>query len=134
MNDRVPGIPGFKGQIKSLGDLFIVRVEERDLEVLGERVLGLAGIEQHLPQLQPGLRGQHALVQLDHAFEGRARSALTLLGGGDPIPLLTDVLTYHVVDGKFDLAAVSGLGNGAEIPAVGGVMRPGLMLTLEGAA
>ncbi|MFG0284451.1 MAG: fasciclin domain-containing protein [Phycisphaerales bacterium JB039] len=25
---------------------------------------------------------------------------LTVLGGGDPIPVLTDVLLYHVVDGK----------------------------------
>ncbi|MEX0347950.1 MAG: fasciclin domain-containing protein [Paracoccaceae bacterium] len=46
--------------------------------------------------------------------------ALTLLGGGDPIPLLTDVLTYHVVNGKFDLAAVQGLGSGTEIGTLQG--------------
>ncbi|MFA3917699.1 fasciclin domain-containing protein [Ruegeria hyattellae] len=46
--------------------------------------------------------------------------ALTLLGGGDPIPLLTDVLTYHVVNGAFDLEAVAGLGNGAEIGTLQG--------------
>ncbi len=35
--------------------------------------------------------------------------ALTLLsGGGDPVPLLTDVLTYHVAGGLFDAEAVLG--------------------------
>lgn len=42
-------------------------------------------------------------------------NALTLLGGGDPIPLLTNILQYHVVDGEFDSTTVVGLGNGAEI-------------------
>ena len=32
--------------------------------------------------------------------------ALTLLGGGDPIPLLTTVLTYHVAPGALDANAV----------------------------
>ncbi|NOD45926.1 MULTISPECIES: fasciclin domain-containing protein [unclassified Ruegeria] len=41
--------------------------------------------------------------------------ALTLLGGGDPLPLLTDILKYHVVDGEFTKDAVVALGNGAEI-------------------
>ncbi|MEM7319551.1 MAG: fasciclin domain-containing protein [Pseudomonadota bacterium] len=42
--------------------------------------------------------------------------ALTLLGGGDPIPLLTNVLGYHVVAGNaFDKATVVGLGDGAEV-------------------
>ena len=35
--------------------------------------------------------------------------ALTLLsGGGDPVPLLTEVLTYHVVNGALDKEAVLG--------------------------
>lgn len=46
--------------------------------------------------------------------------ALTLLGGGDPIPLLTDVLTYHVVDGAFDSETVVGLGDGAMISTLQG--------------
>ncbi len=47
--------------------------------------------------------------------------ALTLLGGGDPIPLLQSVLTYHVLDsGAFDLAAVAGLGDGASIATLQG--------------
>ena len=46
--------------------------------------------------------------------------ALTLLGGGDPIPLLTDVLTYHVVDGAFDSETVVGLGDGAMIGTLQG--------------
>ena len=28
-------------------------------------------------------------------------AALTSLGGGDPVPVLTDILTYHVIDGTF---------------------------------
>ena len=32
--------------------------------------------------------------------------ALTLLGRGDALPLLTDILTYHVAPGEFDAAAV----------------------------
>lgn len=46
--------------------------------------------------------------------------ALTLLGGGDPIPLLQEVLTYHVTPGEFFLADVSGLGDGAKIPTLQG--------------
>lgn len=46
--------------------------------------------------------------------------ALTLLGGGDPIPLLQSVLTYHVTLGEFFLADVASLGNGAMIPTLQG--------------
>lgn len=46
--------------------------------------------------------------------------SLSLLGGGDAIPLLTEILTYHVVDGAFDLNAVVGLGDGAEIGTLQG--------------
>lgn len=46
--------------------------------------------------------------------------ALTLLGSGDPIPLLQSVLTYHVTPGEFFLADVAGLGDGALIPTLQG--------------
>jgi uncharacterized surface protein with fasciclin (FAS1) repeats len=36
--------------------------------------------------------------------------ALTELGGGDPIPLLTDVLSYHVVDGALTLGELQAQG------------------------
>ncbi|MDP5215781.1 fasciclin domain-containing protein [Ruegeria sp. 2205SS24-7] len=62
-----------------------------------------------------GFDGDDEAGALTHIVE-----ALTLLGGGDPIPLLTDVLTYHVVNGAFDLEAVAGLGNGAEIGTLQG--------------
>ncbi|MBO9446169.1 fasciclin domain-containing protein [Ruegeria sp. R14_0] len=51
---------------------------------------------------------------------GHIVKALTLLGGGDPIPLLTEILKYHVVEGEFDLAAVAGFGNGAQIGTLQG--------------
>lgn len=46
--------------------------------------------------------------------------ALTLLGGGDPVPLLTQILTYHVVGDAFTLEQVQGLGTGAAIPTLQG--------------
>lgn len=46
--------------------------------------------------------------------------ALTLLGGGNPIPLLQSVLTYHVTPGEFFLADVAALGDGAMIPTLQG--------------
>ena len=57
-----------------------------------------------------GYSGSDESGALGHIVE-----ALTLLGGGDPIPLLTNVLTYHVVEGAVDKATVVGLGDGAEI-------------------
>jgi len=51
---------------------------------------------------------------------GHIVDSLTLLGGGDPIPLLTDVLTYHVVQGAFDKDTVVGLGDGAMIETLQG--------------
>ncbi len=35
------------------------------------------------------------------AFDGIVAALTDLSGGGDPIPLLTSILTYHVVDGAF---------------------------------
>ena len=46
---------------------------------------------------------------------GHIVKALTLLGGGDPLPLLTNILKYHVVDGSFTKEAVVSLGDGAQI-------------------
>lgn len=43
--------------------------------------------------------------------------ALTLLGGGDPIPLLTEVLTYHVAPGSLDATDVL---SSTEIPTLQG--------------
>ncbi len=54
--------------------------------------------------------------------------ALSLLGGGDPIPTLANVLSYHVVEGEFFLADVAGLGDGAEIPTL---LGPNVTLDLD---
>ena len=43
--------------------------------------------------------------------------ALTLLGKGDPLPLLTEILTYHVAPGALDATAVLGA---TEIPTLQG--------------
>lgn len=49
---------------------------------------------------------------------GYILDALSLLSGGDPIPTLTDILTYHVTPGEFFLADVAALGDGAAIPTL----------------
>ncbi|WP_306114059.1 MULTISPECIES: fasciclin domain-containing protein [unclassified Roseovarius] len=54
--------------------------------------------------------------------------ALALLGGGDPIPTLGNILSYHVVEGEFFLADVAALGNGAEIPTL---LGPNVTLNLD---
>ncbi|MEX0319267.1 MAG: fasciclin domain-containing protein [Ruegeria sp.] len=62
-----------------------------------------------------GFKGSDENGALSYIIE-----ALTLLGGGDPVPLLSEILKYHVVDGKFNLEAVAGLGNGAAIGTLQG--------------
>ncbi|WP_146344490.1 fasciclin domain-containing protein [Phaeobacter marinintestinus] len=46
---------------------------------------------------------------------------LTLLGQGDASQLLTDILTYHVTPGVFELDDVVMLGDGAAVPTLLGV-------------
>lgn len=62
-----------------------------------------------------GYQGSDEAGSLGHIVD-----ALTLLGGGDPIPLLQQVLTYHVVDGEVFQADVVGLGDGATIETLQG--------------
>lgn len=49
---------------------------------------------------------------------GFLADVLTLLSKGNPNGLLTDILTYHVTPGVFDLNAVLGLGDGAAVPTL----------------
>jgi Ca2+-binding RTX toxin-like protein len=51
---------------------------------------------------------------------GHIVDALTLLGGGNALPLLQSVLTYHVAPGKLFLSDVVALGNGAIVPTLQG--------------
>lgn len=46
--------------------------------------------------------------------------ALTLLGNGDPIPLLTEILTYHVLPTEAFLTDVVALGDGTEVTTLQG--------------
>ncbi|WP_282150968.1 fasciclin domain-containing protein [Ruegeria atlantica] len=104
-----------------------------DFDILREAVVaaGLAGVlddpEASLTVFAPtdaafiGLAQALGYAGSDEAGAlGHIVKALTLLGGGDPIPLLTEVLKYHVVNGEFDLAAVAGLGDGAQIETLQG--------------
>lgn len=105
-----------------------------DFDLLREAVL-LAGLDGALSDPTASLT---VFAPNDDAFIGLAQTlgyggsdesgalgyivdALTLLGGGDPIPLLQSVLTYHVVGtGAFDLETVAGLGDGAMIETLQG--------------
>lgn len=63
---------------------------------------------------------------------GHIVEALTLLGGGDPIPLLTDVLTYHVSAGELFAADVIADGGadtlqGGRLTLDAGTMPPSLI-------
>lgn len=104
-----------------------------DFDLLREAVL-TAGLAGALSDPNASLT---VFAPTDAAFVGLARSlgysgtdeagalghivdALTLLGGGNPIPLLQSVLTYHVAAGKLLLADVAALGNGAAIQTLQG--------------
>lgn len=67
----------------------------------------------------------------ENAVFGFIASTLTDLGGGDPIPLLTDILLYHVAPGERTeptILASEGIGtllDGAEIAPAGGALVDG---------
>ena len=97
--------------------------------------LGLVGALDTVPDLTvfapednafKGLAGTIASVTGNTAPMGEAATvgfladALTLLGKGDPSGLLTDILTYHVTPGVFELADVVALGDGAAVPTLQG--------------
>lgn len=105
-----------------------------DFDLLREAVL-IAGLDGALSDPAASLT---VFAPNDAAFVGLAQTlgfggsdeggalghivdALTLLGGGDPIPLLQSVLEYHVVvDGAFDFATLSGFGDGAMVDTLQG--------------
>ena len=111
-----------------------------DFDILGEAVIA-AGLADLLNssgvELTVFAPTDAAFIALARAlgFEGSNEAdalgyivkALTLLGGGDPIPLLTNILQYHVVDGEFTSDIVLGLANGTAIDT----LLPGASVTLN---
>ncbi|WP_424932513.1 fasciclin domain-containing protein [Amaricoccus macauensis] len=81
-----------------------------ELTVFAPNDAAFVGLAQTL-----GYEGSDEAGSLGHIVD-----ALTLLGGGDPIPLLQQVLTYHVVDGAFFKDDVVALGDGAAIGTLQG--------------
>ncbi|MGG5819040.1 fasciclin domain-containing protein [Falsiroseomonas sp. HW251] len=71
---------------------------------------------------------------------GAIAQALTGLGGGDPLPLLTDILSYHVLDGRFSRQQLREEGSaetllGPELAFNGNRIRdeePGYIVRFEG--
>ncbi|WP_425080816.1 fasciclin domain-containing protein [Ruegeria arenilitoris] len=81
-----------------------------DLTVFAPKDAAFIGLAQAL-----GFEGSDEAGAINHIVK-----ALTLLGGGDPIPLLTEILTYHVVDGSFTKQEVVSLGDGSAIETLQG--------------
>ncbi len=124
----MPATHTITGTVLKSGDPGTFDSDNQDFDILREAVIaaGLAETldnpEAELTVFAPndaafitlaqtlGYQGDDEAGALGHIIK-----ALTLLGGGDPIPLLTNILKYHVVDGEFDSTTVVGLGDGAEI-------------------
>ena len=114
-----PELPSITQIVAASGTEFDMDGTDFDLLLAAVQTAGLAGAlddpDADLTVFAPndaafvGLAGALGFEGTD---EGAAFSyiveALTLLGGGDPIPLLTDILTYHVAPGSLDSNDVLG--------------------------
>ncbi|WP_052265159.1 fasciclin domain-containing protein [Ruegeria sp. ANG-R] len=137
----MPGTHTITGTVLKSGDPGTFDGDNQDFDILREAVIA-AGLAGTLDDPNAGLTvfapNDAAFITLAQTLGyqesdeagalGHIVKALTLLGGGDPIPLLTNILKYHVVDGEFDSTAVIGLGNGTEIPTL---LGPSVKLDLE---
>ena len=114
-----PPLPTLAGIVAASGGTFDMDGTDFDLLLNAVQVAGLAGAldnpEADLTVFAPNDAAFVGLAQtlgFKGQDEGEAFAylveALTLLGGGDPIPLLTEVLTYHVVPEALDADAVLG--------------------------
>ena len=112
-----PELPTLAGIVAASGGTFDADGGDFDLLLQAVQAADLAGA------LDDPAADLTVFAPTDAAFVGLARAlgfdgtdegaafaylveALTLLGGGDPIPLLTEVLIYHVAPGRLDAAAV----------------------------
>lgn len=105
-----PELPTLAGIVAASGGTFDQDAADFDLLLTAVQTAGLVGAlddpEADLTVFAPNdaaFVGLSQALGFEGADEGEAFAylveALTLLGGGDPIPLLTEVLTYHVVPG-----------------------------------
>ena len=105
--------------VAASGGVFDDDASDFDLLLTAAQVAGLVpALDEATADLTVFAPNDGAFLGLAHAlgFEGTDEAsgftylveALTLLGGGDPLPLLTEVLTYHVSPGAKDSAAVLG--------------------------
>ncbi|WP_299679243.1 fasciclin domain-containing protein [uncultured Roseobacter sp.] len=102
-----PDLPTLAGIVAASGGTFDQDGTDFDLLLTAVQTAGLVGaLDDPEADLTVFAPNDAAFVGLSQAlgFEGSDEGeafaylveALTLLGGGDPIPLLTEVLTYHV--------------------------------------
>ncbi|MGZ2258791.1 fasciclin domain-containing protein [Roseobacter sp. A03A-229] len=102
-----PELPTLAGIVAASGGTFDQDGTDFDLLLTAVQTAGLVGAlddpEADLTVFAPNdaaFVGLSQALGFEGADEGEAFAylveALTLLGGGDPIPLLTEVLTYHV--------------------------------------
>lgn len=103
-----PELPTLAGIVAASGGVFDQDGTDFDLLLTAVQTAGLVGaLDDPEADLTVFAPNDAAFVGLSQAlgFEGSDEGeafaylveALSLLGGGDPIPLLTEVLTYHVV-------------------------------------
>ncbi|MEM8690337.1 MAG: fasciclin domain-containing protein [Pseudomonadota bacterium] len=114
-----PDLPTLAGIVAASGGTFDQDATDFDLLLTAVQTAGLVGaLDDPEADLTVFAPNDAAFVGLSQAlgFEGSDEGeafaylveALTLLGGGDPIPLLTEVLTYHVAPEALDSTAVLG--------------------------
>ncbi len=112
-----PPTPTIAGIVAASGGTFDDDATDFDLLLTAVQTAGLAGAlddpEADLTVFAPtdaAFVGLSQALGFKGADEGEAFTylveALTLLGGGDPIPLLTEVLTYHVAPGAQSAATL----------------------------
>lgn len=117
--DPAPELSSIAGIVASSGDGFDANGGDFDMLLAAVKAAGLVGaLADETATLTAFAPTDEAFVTLSQTL-GYGSSdeagaweylvdALTLLGGGDPIPLLTTVLQYHVAPGALDAAAVLG--------------------------
>ena len=111
--------PTIAGLVAASGDGFDMNGTDFDLLLAAVQTAGLAGaLDDPDADLTVFAPNDAAFVGLASALgfkgtdEGEAfgylAEALTLLGKGDPIPLLTEILTYHIAPERLDSTDVLG--------------------------
>jgi uncharacterized surface protein with fasciclin (FAS1) repeats len=137
--DNLPTPPSIAALVAASGSGFDTNGGDFDILLAAVQATGLtAALADPAADLTVFAPTDDAFIELARTLGYRGSSeqgaldailaALTDLGGGDPLPLLEDVLLYHVVDGSFSQAQLREAG---ELTTLGGgtieVTRQGIV-------